>query len=423
MVGNRSEPNGEAAGPFTNPWPAMIISLGAIVAGLGLGSLAPGRMGIILLFLVAIGILAAGIAVAIQPRSSLVLALAAAAALVASFVGNKTDWDSARLVLRVLSALAAFSAIVVLFPSTVRRVVISLIILFHFGGILTAVNNPSNSWLTYNIWIYLYRPYLVFLYMNNAYHFYAPEPGPTPLLWFCIEYERNPDKSKNIRWVKVPDLDKDYNRLRPDGTRLWPNLEYTRRLSLGDNANRTSLNPQWNFNELMNLRMAAGEQFNIPMHPDIPYNMQFREPSDEAKLHIQSHVRHVAQTFPHQTKPELNVIGIKVYVVIHMVAEAPIYEAGIDPRDPALYRPFFMGEFDKDGKIKPYAKTLQTFPLRLSNLTKMGTLDRDPFLYWLIPIVRTSNDPFRDLKSFYKNSKIVNYLKIHAGDSDEGDLP
>src|SRR6516165_4064187 len=422
MVGNNREMIEEEPGFFTNPWPAMGIALGASFVALGLGKLDLHGTGVIVLLIVATGLVAAGVAVVIQPRSSIVLGLAAVVAFVASMVGNESEWDSGRLVLRVLCAVAAVSAIVVFFSPRVRRAVFSVIILLHFGGILTAVSSPSNSWLAYNVWVYLYKPYLQFMYLNNAYHFYAPEPGPTPLLWFCIEYEPNADGTRNLRWVKVPYLDMDFDRLRPDETPLWPNLEYTRRLSLAESTNYQA-EPWINFNDLFALRQAAGEQLGIPFHSDVYPHLQYREPNDGAKINIQSYARHVASTFRHQTKPELEVTGVKVYRAIHNIISAELLNAGVDPRDPALYHPFYMGEFDKNGKMKRYSRPLQTFKVILSSLPELGTIDRDPFLYWIIPIERPPRRRDQDFKTWLKESKITNYVKKHAGDISEEDLP
>lgn len=429
------DPNAKDARPFTNPWPALITALAAIGAALVVASLARGSMSWPPLLLIGIGLLSAGVAVAIDPRSPLIIGLAAALAFLASWIGPNDQWDSARLALRVLGVVGGLAAFIVSLPSTFRRVVVSIIILLHFGGIIIAVASADGSWLANQMWVYFYRPYLQFMYLNNAYHFYAPEPGPAPLLWFCVEYEREPDGQRNLRWVKVPDADKDGNRIRPDGNRLWPNLEYTRRLSLAESTNFPQAVLPVNLHLLADYRdreVANPESpvYGIPLSTQIPaaLELQYREPSDVSKKWIALYARHVARTYRHQTKPQLEVVGIKVYRVTHQIILPNALASGVQPDDPEWFQPYFMGEFDKDGNMKAYARSVRLW-------TPDGRLfetDRDPLLYWYIPIMRTGTDSptggaFRvrteELPQNLLTQKPKNFLAIHAGDTEEGSLP
>jgi hypothetical protein len=307
--------------------------------------------------------------------------------LIAFLVSEKlhqTTWDSAALLFRIATVLAAVGAVVVLLPSVGRRIVVSLVILFHFGGILTAVTAVTPSpWLSTQIWTTVYRPYLYFLWLNNAYHFYSPEPGPANLMWFCIEYEPDPDGQKYFRWVLVPDLDQDGHPSNPDGSRIWSGTEYTRRLSLAEYTGTGSI-VRADFYELLPKRIFAGQREGIPpLSPyDMSYDRQYREPADLAKRWVQSYVRHVAHTYRHERKPEKPVIGVKLYRVIHQYVDPARFQAGLDPNDRKLYWPFYYGDFDKDGNMK---KECEERDVDMN--TGQYRIDRpDPFLYWLIPI-------------------------------------
>lgn len=409
-------------GPFSNPWPALWTGLGATGSALVLSWIVGAGLGPVRFGLLAVGLLAGGIAVAIRPRSALVLGLAAAIALAASITGPSSEWDSARMVLRILAAVATAAAVLVLLPRRWGRAAFSLLILFHFGGITVAVTSPDQNWVSNQLWYYVYRPYLQFMYLNNAYHFYAPEPGPTPLLWFCIEYEPDQD-GRNLRWIKVPALDADGTARRPDGSRLWPNLEYTRRLSLAEGANLPRNPPNALVLQfLLAQRQQAGQRRHIPMRDDIYADLQYREPSDTSKVYIQSYARHVAHTFRHELKPNLKVKSVKVYKVIHQLVNAQFLAQGMDPSEPMLYWPFFMGEFDPDGNL-----IVPPDAIKFTNPDTNREELRDPFLYWLIPIVRTGSiQDVEDQQSTFRTlwkRKVINYVKIHAGDPDEGDLP
>src|SRR5262249_34883324 len=80
----------------------------------------------------------------------------------------------------------------------------------------------------------LSHPYLEFMYLNNAYHFYSPEPGAATHFWMRVYYdtgtknEFGAPKLEGI-WVKIPDLDEQGQRGSAVG------LEYYRSLSLTEN--------------------------------------------------------------------------------------------------------------------------------------------------------------------------------------------
>src|SRR6185503_412 len=104
-----------------------------------------------------------------------------------TFVGSWTlylgavsadDWDTMRLFLRVLTAVCLLAGAIVLVAPGVRRLAISGLVVLHFSAIATAcLSAPPSPWVIQQVWLRIFRPYLEFLYMNNAYHFYAPEPS------------------------------------------------------------------------------------------------------------------------------------------------------------------------------------------------------------------------------------------------------
>jgi hypothetical protein len=426
MVDNEVIPPAEAGGPFRNPWPCLITGLITTLVALAVESMVGTAWGWLPFVLVAIGVLAAGIGVAIRPDSAVVLGFAALIALIASVVGPKQEWDSARLVLRVLAVLAATGAVLLLCSTPVRRAVVSVLIVVHFCGILSAVTSPDQSWLANQAWTYFYRPYLQFLYLNNAYRFYSPEPGPAALLWFCIEYEPDADGSRNLRWVKVPALDKDGDHLRPDNSRLWPNLEYTRRLSMAESAQLPGPTMTPNLDVLVVARDREAAAYGLPLLSQLqfymPLGQQYQEPGDVSKMWISCYARHVALSFPHQTRPERGVTGVKVYKVLHRIISARELAAGMAPDDPTLYLPYYMGEFDKDGHMKESCMAMEWNKEREQwepAKNPDGSLKRDGLLYWWIPIIRRPEpDPNRWLQQ-----KAMNYVPKHAGDVDGGDLP
>jgi hypothetical protein len=362
-----------------NPWPALITGL---VAAALAAVAAPAGEKLLLLRLLLLGtaLLAAGGAVSLRPRSALVLSLAALVASLAGW-GMDAEWDTARLVVRLLTVVAGVATVLVLLPRAVGRAAVSLLIVFHFVGILTAVTSvppPGGPapWLTRQLWTCCYRPYLQFLYLNNAYHFYSPEPGPATLLWFRVYYANG-----SSRWVEVPNRQED--------AKDPMALEYYRRLSVTENVNQltaTAVMPA----EAVERRLLAGALLGIPtpeeISPYLPGILQYRVPVEYAKQLLQSYVRFVARRHPHPD-PGVAVTGVKVYRVVHGLVAPGAFAAGLDPADPTLCSPYYQGEFDRDGNLKDPA---------------------DPFLYWLIPILKVkTSGPSTE-------SELLDYVAVHS---------
>src|SRR5262249_23259276 len=162
-----------------------------------------------------------------------------------------------RMALGVFTAVAMVGVVIVLLPSMGRRLVASLLVLFHFGGILTAVTavqphgNAPGPWLPMTVWNLVYRPYLQFVYLNNAYHFYSPEPGPPTLVWFCVEFE---GKAKP-EWVKLITREECATR-----------LKYQRMLALTESINSHDFTSQQKLQALKTRREIAG----LNHRPTIP---------------------------------------------------------------------------------------------------------------------------------------------------------
>jgi hypothetical protein len=385
----------------------MLAALGFVTLGLVLtGLTGPGARTVFALTLLA-GLIAAGTAVAQKLRQGFatlearldaasLLAGAALVLLVGWLALNQTDWDSLAMVVCVGLVVATVGAVLVLMPWDLRKWVLSFFILFHFGGILSAMTTvPAGSgsfpWLASLLWTRVFRHYLLFTYMNNAYHFYSPDPGPPTLLWFLIEYE---DGSK--RWVQLA--------RRSDFT---TRLEYQRFLAVTESTNQILSSPSVNAQLLVAARDAARTEFNppLPTMASIPHATQYREPQDYSKRMVASYVRHVGRAAEYQ-KSGQTIKNIKVYRVIHSILNAADMAAGADPLDLTTYQPYFQGDFDVEGTLKN---------------------PNDPFLYWILPIF-TVHKGYDSLTGLVANPRPGEYetfdcLSIHAGDSNWNPYP
>src|SRR5205814_401226 len=154
-------------------------------------------------------------------RMPRVWAWAALAPLLAHF-GMNNDWDTVRLVLRLLVAGALAGSFLAALSPRGRHIVASLLIGYHLLGILVAsrltTSGSDRPWLAEQIWMNLYRSYLGFIGLDTSYDFYAPEPRPETALWFRVEYADG-----HAQWVKLPNR-KQY----------WTSLEYARFMAVAN---------------------------------------------------------------------------------------------------------------------------------------------------------------------------------------------
>ncbi len=382
----------------------MIIGVGASAFAVGFGprvlsSCFGSDSGIAMVarvLLIVVGLLATGAAVALRPRSPLALgAVAGVSAIMA--IALPGNWDTLQMALRVAATVAGVSALLVLMPRRVQRFAVSLAILFHFGGIATAITSVPPPfgpapWLPTQLWTRIYRPYFQFMYMYNAYHFYSPDPGPASILWVCIDYS--------------------------DGTQAWhslPNrqqhmkdplaLAYYRRLSINESVNQliqtNHVSPS-----AVEIRRLAGLLMDLPT-PDriaelVPNIAQYRAPTDYARRLLRSYARFLAQDNRHPDA-SVAVTGVKIYRVSHMMVQPDQLLAGKKPTDPELFLPYFQGDFDVDGNLKNPS---------------------DPMLYWLLPniTIRHVSEPVRPAgqgdgtapEGGMPRYETINCVEIHA---------
>jgi hypothetical protein len=387
---------------FTNPWPALLTGVAATVIGClllhpeGTFWTLPG----ILVLLV--GLLATGAAVAIAPRKPAILLSAAGVALVAA-VTTRPRWDTIGLLLAVLAGIAVLAAVLVWMSRPVRRGVVSAMIVFHFAAILNCVADvsPWSSWVADHLQVYVYKPYIEFMFLVNAYHFYSPEPGPAMHLWFRVAYT-DAAKKEHGYWVRIP------NR----GATPWYDPlyhSYQRQLSLTEGASQLMDTTVPDY-ALERQRMKTTDR--IPIHPEFPLAAQYQEPQGSSKKMLQTYARHVCGLVAEQ-HPDWHIEGVKIYRVRHQILWPNNYlensPDNIHPDSELTFFPYYQGEFDPEGNLQ----------------------DPDnPLLYWLIPIMQVPRDNsevqpqeqfpgFRALvppKREPTSYKVVNYLKKHAGD-------
>jgi hypothetical protein len=317
--------------------------------------------------------------------------------------------DTMRTLLSGAMLATIVGAPLVAVPRNVRRAVVSGLVLLHFGGIATAgLSAPPSPGIMVQLWTRIYRPYLEFIYMNNAYHFYAPEPGPASYLWFRLTYVDPETSLHYYQWVKIPDIDED-------GTPRYPvALAYQRILALTENTVSgsqaaafftpevdafgqvvTGLDGEVKVKRLPFYQARTdvakdkkdtrlGKEpppVTYPFQPYVAEQQQYIEPLLLIKNLLKAYARHVARTPPPpltDTNPpakDLRIHRVKIYKVTHDVPWPPHgYLRGRDIREPEFYRSYFMGEFTPDGEL-------------VSKGTTIPPKAPDAMLYWMMPTI------------------------------------
>jgi hypothetical protein len=416
------------AGPLVAPWPVLGVGLGLVAMGWIWGLAWDGSAPGLRVLLLSIGLVAVGAGLSLYvPRSRAdlegrlsaagVWLLGALAAYLAR-VGLGSQFDSLVVLLQAMTLAAVLGAVLTALPVGWRLVGGSVLLLLHFGAILTAVTvvpppNGAPPWLANQVWLRWTRPYLQFTLLNNGYHFYAPEPGPASLVWFRVEFADGAS-----RWVRIPDHATCRNQVE---RRRWG--------ALASVLGQTVPVPPAREDELRRRRIAAGEAHRprIPVG-DVPANLQYRELSNYSILLLGSYVRRVARTTTHPQERESLVRAIKVYRVDYYNPPVEHFQAGREPLDPTLYLAYYCGEYDPNGRLSAASMTVQR-----DEAGREVERIQDPFLYWLIPIVRQQEQdatpavgPRRtegEAIRWQGEGKVINYVRIHAGDGDEEGVP
>jgi hypothetical protein len=406
------------------------------------------------LFLVLFGAVATGAAVSMRADLWQTWALGAAGGLLAVF-GTPEHWDSFRLLFGAMTAVALVWAVLLAAPSRYRLPVLSALIGFHFLGIFFATTSPpSTPWITEQAFLRVYNPYLQFVYLRNAYHFYSPEPGPASILVFLLKTQEPPyqitdPKLNALAEAKVPEAvleklksikNKDFGSKKnlldvldsaltseelaryreqiltevekPRYTTKWVvtpkrpadvkdplGLTYYRRLSITEQVARGTLGLTMpgNYYEKADL-ISRRKQVPIPLPPsDADSILQYRLPQSEvSRFVIPSYASHVIIENT-ANEDEARRTTVKMYRLEHGTMSVDEFinwrhtpNVDTSPYNPTTYRPYFQGEFNARGDL---------------------INPQEPMLYWLVPATpRPGGIPPGDptKRSF------LDYMSFHA---------
>lgn len=354
------------------------LALTAVAAALALaGDDGPSALSRVRLILVAVGTLTAGAAVSMRAALPVAWLLAAATAFLAGWFGLPDHWDSARMLATVATYAALAGALLSAAPLKFGVAAASLAVGYHFFGIFLATTWPHPTpWFTQSVGSRIYLPYIQFMYLKNAYHFYSPEPGSASHLFCLVVYDAiDPATGKpEAQWVTMPS--RQHNWKDPMG------LTYFRRLSLTEQASGVTPFANLQSDELREVKsrrdaVAQGSQPNVPKilySPEDALLNQYRMPRyDITRYLLPSYAAHLIHAYTTDAK---KVTSVKIYRLDHPIPNLfQFSQKKWNPHHPIGFRPYYLGEFEPTGDGTAALKDKQ-----------------DPMLYWLTPILRKERD-------------------------------
>ncbi len=335
------------------------------------------------------------------------------------------SWDSFQLLGGVIGAVAFAAAGFTRMPMRILLPAIFALMTFYFSGILASIlSPPPTPFLVDEYWRRVTRFHSQFLYINNAYHFYSPEPGPPSELWVCLKYAPDPAAAedgatgvapKDTDWVVIPRRNRD--------TMDPMRLSFYRRIALAEQVAQMQQGYNTTFPEELqkaNVRRLSDLR-RIPKG-NVPDAQQYIQPTDAViRQTLPSFANHFAKRYG---RPGREVASVKIYRVMHEVlsverfrtmplppaapprpsplawgAEAPAKPPGTyqpSPYHPTLYFAYYQGEYDLHGNL----------------------LDAtDPELYWLVPVELRANSEggHRLITAAEFDRYFIDYVSIHAG--------
>lgn len=212
-------------------------------------------------------------------------------------------------------------------PTAWVQLLVSLVVCGHFAAILVTVAGASSPNFPAPVPLVkasrTVRPYLQTIFMTNAYRFYAPDPGPTDLLWVRFKFADG-----SVRWRELP--------RRADFPLRMP---FQRQLALFLLMNL--------YLEQAPLDLTSVEGATETLSPTSPANRL--RLNALGRICFRSVIRHLgadaAAAAPDRGFPK----EIDVYRVSHLIITPQQKRLGWRNDDPRLYQIFFVGTFAPNG--------------------------------------------------------------------------
>lgn len=214
-------------------------------------------------------------------------------------------------------------------PSRWVKLIVSAIILFHLSAILSHVLSGGGPFVMRQLSAF-YRPYLKTMWLDNAYRFYAPDPGPTEVLWYHLRYDDG-----SARWTQVPDRDQFYLR-----------MPFQRHMSIALLASMMTEQ------EAINPRDDPSSAASILVN-NRPTMRTVLTPNGE--IYYRSYARHIARVHQKHPRSGASLVSMDCYMVQYMPRTPYHMRMGIDMYDPRMIRIQSVATFSPEGTMSNHA--------------------------------------------------------------------
>src|SRR5262245_9785766 len=193
-------------------------------------------------------------------------------------------------------------------PGAKARWLVTILVIAHFLAIGAAVTSYSAPNFPAPVLSVMasepLQPYLQATFLNNAYRFFAPNPGTPTVMWFRIQRE-----DRSVRWDELPGT--------AEGSLV-----------------RESYQKRLNLSLLLSQHLSPDPQTG---------KLRF---SPMGEICLASVIRHLA----HEHGDDKPVKSIGVYVVQHAVITPQQVRDGWKTDDLRLYKPVFAGAYTTAGE-------------------------------------------------------------------------
>lgn len=209
-------------------------------------------------------------------------------------------------------------------PALVKWIV-SLVLLFHFTAIISHVLSGGGPFVMRQLST-LFRPYLKTMWLDNAYRFYAPDPGPTDVLWFHLNYADG-----STRWTQVPRREDFYFR-----------MPFQRHMSIALLASMMVEQepvPARDNNESLARILAS----NTPIMRTVL--------TPVGEIFYRSYARHIARTDKQHPRTHAELASMDCYLVKYNIRSPFEMRMKLDMYDPRMLRILQVATFTPDGLI------------------------------------------------------------------------
>jgi hypothetical protein len=211
-------------------------------------------------------------------------------------------------------------------PPLFVKLVLSLVILFHLSAILAHVLSGGRP-LIMLMAASKFRPYLKTMWLDNAYRFYAPDPGPTEVIWYKMVYEDG-----STQWTQVPPRRED----------VYLRMPYQRHMSI------SLLASMWNERLMSKPREDINSAVSILVNNQPVIRTVL---TAVGEIYFRSYARHVARLYAAHPETKAPLAYLECYMVHYLIRSPDEMRRKMDMFDPRKLRIDYISSFTPSGQM------------------------------------------------------------------------